>query len=465
MPELAKAYVTVVADNTRLRAGLDQSQSMIRGFGRSARRMLGAVGVGFGAYGLVRGVKQMAVLAMHAQETENLFRVSMGKMEESTRKWSEEFRESVGMNAFAVRHQVGVFNTMFKAMGMGADEARDLSTQMTELAYDLSSFRDEPVDVAINKIKAGLVGMSRPMRDWGYIISENAVKLHAATMGIGEYGRELTYLEKVHVRGNLIMKVTTDAQGDLKRTLHQTTNQLRIARANWEQFRIELGTELLPIITRVTKGLNEMMTDPETRKTGVAVVEAAVNVAEETLDAAKKPKTGRFLRETIEEAGLIVQGGIRNIGDIIEEGPVAATGKWARGEYLPSEIVKRNVPIVAPGREFETERYDMTRRLVQNFMDARLMREAKTPGAPGVMGPPYPPPAYYQKPEYGLYESFKRNPTVQATERYLRDSLGYILGQGGMPSGMSNSWDWQKRSALANEAIEEHTRAPQAVLK
>jgi hypothetical protein len=83
-------------------------------------------------------------LANQVEESENLFIVSMGRMEGVARKWSDNLSKALGLNAFEVRKNVATFNTMSDSMGLSEEKALDLSQPMTKLTYDISSFYNQP---------------------------------------------------------------------------------------------------------------------------------------------------------------------------------------------------------------------------------------------------------------------------------------------------------------------------------
>ena len=79
-------------------------------------------------------------MAMDAIESENLFEVAMGGMADQARKWSEEMSDTLGLNAYNVRKNVSVYNSMLTSMGLTADESLNMSQGLTQLSYDMASF-------------------------------------------------------------------------------------------------------------------------------------------------------------------------------------------------------------------------------------------------------------------------------------------------------------------------------------
>lgn len=185
-------------------------------------------------------------MAMEAVESENLFSVSMGRMEKSARDWSEDLRDQLGLNAYEVRKNVGTLNTMLGSMGMTEQAAYDMSTGMTKLAYDMASFYNLDSEEAFTKLRAGISGETEPLKQLGIIVNENTIKTYAYTNGLAEQGAALTEEQKVLARYGVIMQATALAQGDLARTIESPTNQLRVLGEGFKNLAIDLGMALLP---------------------------------------------------------------------------------------------------------------------------------------------------------------------------------------------------------------------------
>jgi len=197
--------------------------------------------------------------AMDVIESENLFEVSMENMADAAREWSEDLRESLGLNEYEIRKQVGMFNVMFASMGLGEQAAYDMAKGIVQLGYDMASFYNLEPEEAFDKLSSGMVGMSRPLQDMGILVNETTVKAWALSEGIISVGEELTETEKVMARYGTIMAATTKAQGDMARTLESPANQLRIFNEQVNMLKAELGMELLPMFSDVLAKLKPMV--------------------------------------------------------------------------------------------------------------------------------------------------------------------------------------------------------------
>jgi hypothetical protein len=188
----------------------------------------------------------MVKMSMDAVESENLFSVSMGKMEKQGRQFSEEFGRSLGLNDYNIRKMMGTFNVMLNSMGMTEKQAYSMSEGFTKLAYDMASFYNLPIEEAFIKLQAGISGEVEPLKRLGILVNENTIKTYAYTHGIAEQGAQLTEQQKVMARYGVIMEQTKKAQGDLTRTQDTASNQTKILKEQTELLAIELGKELLP---------------------------------------------------------------------------------------------------------------------------------------------------------------------------------------------------------------------------
>ena len=252
-----KLKITITGDSTSVKRAfgeVDKSIKTTEDKLKSAGRTMTSIGTKMSlavTAPLVLIGKKSLDMAMDVVESENLFEVSMGNMADAAREWSETFSEAVGLNQYEVRKQVGTFNVMLKSMGLTEDAALDMSQGFTELAYDMASFYNLKPEEAFSKIKSGVVGMSRPLQDLGIIVNETTIQAYAYKNGIAELGVELTETQKVMARYGVIMERTSDAQGDMARTIESPANQMRIFKEQINLAMIELGKGLIPVMQKV----------------------------------------------------------------------------------------------------------------------------------------------------------------------------------------------------------------------
>lgn len=192
-------------------------------------------------------------MAADAIEAENLFTVAMGGMAASGREFSETMSDALELNRFEVRKTLGIFQQMFTAMTFGAETAFEMARGMTQLTADMASFFNLAPEEAFAKLQSGISGMIKPLRELGVLVDDNTVKMAANRFGIKAQGGELSQLQKVLLRYILIIEQTSNAQGDLARTMESPANVMRRFITAIQETAIAIGKALVPMFITVTK--------------------------------------------------------------------------------------------------------------------------------------------------------------------------------------------------------------------
>jgi hypothetical protein len=245
-----------------LEKSASKAQDFLKGFAK------GAVITGVALVGrkMVQVGNEALAMANDVVESEQLFEVSMGRMADKARSWSDKISGELGLNPYDLRKNVGMLNVMFDSMGLGEQEAYDMATSLTELANDMASFYNLDTEEAFTKLRAGITGETEPLKRLGILVDEQTVAQYALKSGISKTGKELTQQQKLQARYGAIMEQTMKAQGDLARTMDSPTNQLRRLNAEFDMAKIALGQALqpaliavLPHVTNFATGLTRML--------------------------------------------------------------------------------------------------------------------------------------------------------------------------------------------------------------
>jgi hypothetical protein len=220
--------------------------------GKRAALAVGALGVAAGAASF-----KLVKMAGDAEEVRSKFKVTFQDEMPRMVRQLDSFSKATGASRFELRQQAADLGALLVPLVGSRKAAGDLSVGFTKLATDLSSFNNVPVGDALTAIRAGLVGEAEPLRRFGVLLNEAAVKAEAYRSGIAKVGSVLTEQQKVQARANLIMAQTKLAQGDATRTADSFTNQMRKLQNQVRDTATELGLKLLPIATFVLEKLNE----------------------------------------------------------------------------------------------------------------------------------------------------------------------------------------------------------------
>ncbi|MCP5016118.1 MAG: hypothetical protein GY938_12735 [Ketobacter sp.] len=138
---------------------------------------------------------------------------------------------------------------VLKPLGFAEEDAAHFSVQLTELATDLSSFNNIPMDEALQRLQGTLIGSHENALAFGVVINENVLKQKLLANGTADLTGKQLEQAKVQARIQLLMEGTTDAQGDAIRTSEGYANQQKALGAAFEDLQVVIGQALLPAAT------------------------------------------------------------------------------------------------------------------------------------------------------------------------------------------------------------------------
>lgn len=184
-------------------------------------------------------------------ETINLFSVSMGEYAVEAAEYAEQVGEVMGIDPAEWMKYQGTIMTLAKGFGIAGDRAYTMSQQLTQLAYDIASFRDLPIETAMQKIQSGFAGELEPLRAIGYDLSQAKLQATALELGIDKAVTTMTQAEKAQLRYYAIMTQVIDSHEDMAKTLDSPANQMRILKSQVTQAARAIGGIFIPILNEV----------------------------------------------------------------------------------------------------------------------------------------------------------------------------------------------------------------------
>ena len=137
---------------------------------------------------LVNFGKDSITAAADTQEMTSLFNIAFGTEANKARANIDQFAAAVGRNKFELEGFAGKIQSLVVPMGLTQETAAEMSTGFAKLAVDLSSFYNVSESDALNALRAGLVGETEPMRQFGVMIDEASVKQQALNLGLMQQG-------------------------------------------------------------------------------------------------------------------------------------------------------------------------------------------------------------------------------------------------------------------------------------
>lgn len=124
---------------------------------------------------------------------------------------------------------------------------------------DLSAFYNIDTETAYNKIKSGMAGMVRPLRDLGIDLTAATLKEYALSQGIEKSYSSMTQAEKMILRYKYLISQTSTQNDDFKNTSDSLANSLRILKAYASETAIQIGAGLGAALRHIVVALKGVM--------------------------------------------------------------------------------------------------------------------------------------------------------------------------------------------------------------
>lgn len=240
-----------------------QSNSALTASNNKTAKSFGVLGTGissaqakFGVY-LIAFRQIASVMSNWVKESNdyvenlNLFTVAMGDYAEEAKAYAEEVQAVMGIDPSEWMRNQGVFMQMAAGFGVATDSAALMSKNLTQLGYDISSFYNIGIEEAMEKLQSGLAGEIEPLRRLGYAIDVASLEQVALNHGITESVNAMSQAEKSQLRYIAIMEQSTNAMGDLSRTIQTPANAMRILNQQITQLSRALGNLLIPLLQQI----------------------------------------------------------------------------------------------------------------------------------------------------------------------------------------------------------------------
>tara|TARA_R110002167_G_scaffold198340_1_gene401379 strand:- start:1901 stop:4183 length:2283 start_codon:yes stop_codon:yes gene_type:complete len=209
--------------------------------------------------GVARATGALIKLASDAQEMQAKSSVVFGAYTNDVRLFSQNLARDVGRSSLELEGMAASVQDTFVPMGFSRREGAELSKTLTKLAVDVGSFNNKADAEVMRAFQSALVGNHETLRQFGVVITEATIKQELLNMGVQGGTKAATEQEKVQARLNLLMRGTTDAQGDAARTADSFANRVKALQGQLADLGARLGETLLPVATKVVEVFSEIV--------------------------------------------------------------------------------------------------------------------------------------------------------------------------------------------------------------
>lgn len=184
-------------------------------------------------------------------ENLNLFEVAMGKGAKAALEYGETVNDVLGIDTSEWIRNQGVFKQITTGFGVANDKANLMSKNLTQLGYDISSFFNIGTEESMQKLQSGISGELEPLRRLGYALDTATLQQVAYGQGINESINKMTQAQKSQLRYLAIMQQSSNAMGDMARTVITPANSLRILDQQFTQLKRAIGNVVSVIAVKL----------------------------------------------------------------------------------------------------------------------------------------------------------------------------------------------------------------------
>ena len=245
--------------------GLSSAESNALGFSSKMSSIFAGIGMAIGmalaqaAAKVAQLFPDMANAASNLNEEIGKVTVVFGANAKAILAWSKDSATTMEMSQRQALQAVGSFGALFTAMKMAPAASMDMSKSLVQLAGDLSSFYNIPIEEALQALRSGMVGETEPLRQFGVMLNETTIGAKAMAMGLWDGKGVIDASAKSQAAYALIMEQTKVAQGDVARTSSEMAGQQRITGATIEDTMAKVGAAFTPIVKTILPIFNGML--------------------------------------------------------------------------------------------------------------------------------------------------------------------------------------------------------------
>jgi hypothetical protein len=267
MAKVGTAEYDVVLSRSKVQAELDATSSTLEaGLGASAGKVEAEFSRSFqriakGAALLGAGVitKEAISAGSDLIEQQQKVNVVFGQSSDIVHGFANTSTEAFGVSRREAEATAGTFGNLFRTIGLGEGESAKMSTRLIGLAADLASFSNTDPSQALEALQSGLVGLTRPLRQYGINLDVASEKQKAMDLGLYSGKGNLTASARAQAAYALILEQSTLAQGDFARTSDHLAQQQKILRARFDDAKAALGQGLLPEASGAVLVFNDLL--------------------------------------------------------------------------------------------------------------------------------------------------------------------------------------------------------------
>ena len=179
-------------------------------------------------------------------EATDLFNNAMGELSGQATELINKMESLLGIDPTEAMTNIATIQSLATSFGLASDKAYILSKNLTQLAYDESSYWNKDTVTTFTAIASAISGELEPIRRLGVDLSQARLQQELLALGFNKQVSSLSQADKAVLRYIAIMKQTTNIQGNLAQTISSPANMVRILKSEISQLAKAVGQLLYP---------------------------------------------------------------------------------------------------------------------------------------------------------------------------------------------------------------------------
>lgn len=184
-------------------------------------------------------------------EATDLFHNAMGNLSGEADTLISKMQGLLGVDPTKAMTYMATIQSLGTSFGLASDKAYILSKNLTQLAYDESSYWNKDVAETFTAMSSAISGEIEPIRRLGVDLSQARLKQELLALGFNKQVSSLSQADKAVLRYIAIMKQTANVQGNLAQTIQSPANQIKILKAQLDMLAKSVGSLLYPAMKSI----------------------------------------------------------------------------------------------------------------------------------------------------------------------------------------------------------------------
>lgn len=179
-------------------------------------------------------------------EATDLFNNAMGELSGQATELINKMESLLGIDPTEAMTNIATIQSLATSFGLASDKAYILSKNLTQLAYDESSYWNKDTATTFTAIASAISGELEPILRLGVDLSQARLQQELLALGFNKQVSSLSQADKAVLRYIAIMKQTANVQGNLAQTISSPANMVRILKSEISQLAKAVGQLLYP---------------------------------------------------------------------------------------------------------------------------------------------------------------------------------------------------------------------------